>query len=107
MTLDGEAFERITQLLERGDVPAAQAALAQAVEDCRAREELRRRSLAEARHDLGNALAIAQASIEAMLDGVVEISDRRLNRVREILSEVSASMYRLTSERNDGSANGA
>ena len=43
----------------------------------------------KARHDLGNALSIAQASIEAMLDGVVEISDQRLERVRDVLTAAS------------------
>ena len=41
----------------------------------------------KARHDLGNLLTIAQASVEGMLDGVVPITDERLNRIREILSQ--------------------
>lgn len=61
------------------------------------REGARAEAFRQARHEMGNALSIAQASIEAMLDGVVGITDPRLNRIREILAAVSAQMYELTS----------
>ena len=51
--------------------------------------------ISQIRHDLGNALAIAQASIEAMLDGVVPITDPRLNRVREILGDAGELLLKL------------
>jgi hypothetical protein len=44
----------------------------------------------KARHDLGNLLTIAQTSVEAMLDGVVPVTEERLNRLREILSDTQA-----------------
>jgi hypothetical protein len=62
------------------------------------RERERASAMTKARHDLGNALSIAQASVEAMLDGVVGVTDPRLNRLREILAGVSDSLYELTAE---------
>lgn len=44
----------------------------------------------KARHDLGNLLSIAQSSVEAMIDGVVEVTPVRLDRVREVLSQARA-----------------
>jgi hypothetical protein len=57
---------------------------------------MQRERMKKARHDMGNALSIAQASVEAMLDGVVGITDPRLNRLRELLASVSDAMYELT-----------
>lgn len=37
------------------------------------------------RHELGNALSIAQANLEAMVDGVLEITPERLRDIRESL----------------------
>lgn len=62
------------------------------------RDRKRSAEMAKARHDVGNALSIAQASIEGMLDGIVPITDPRLNRLRQILAGVSDAMYRLTGE---------
>jgi hypothetical protein len=53
---------------------------------------------AKLRHDVGNALSIARSSVEAMLDGVVGITDPRLNRLRELLSTVSDGMNALTED---------
>ena len=63
-----------------------------------ARERERSQAMAKARHEIGNALSIAQASIEGMLDGIVPITDPRLNRLRQILAEVSDTMYELTAD---------
>jgi hypothetical protein len=68
------------------------------VERLRERDRERRAAMAKARHEIGNALAIAQASIEAMLDGVVPITDPRLQRLREILRGIGEAMYDLTEE---------
>ena len=62
------------------------------------RERERSAAMAKARHEIGNALSIAQASIEGMLDGVVPITDPRLNRLRDILAAVSDAMYDLTAD---------
>lgn len=45
----------------------------------------RRAAARKARHDLGNLLAIAQVSVESMIDGVAPVNEDRLNRLREIL----------------------
>ena len=74
-------------------------ALQAQVNALRERERERSAAMAKARHEIGNALSIAQASIEGMLDGVVPITDPRLNRLRDILSAVSDAMYELTAER--------
>ena len=55
----------------------------------------RQAAISEIRHDLSNALAIAQASIEAMLDGVVPITDPRLNRVRDIIAGAGEMLSKL------------
>jgi len=67
-----------------------------AFEALQLRERERASAMSKARHDIGNALAIAQASLEAMLDGVAPITDARLNRLQQILSTVSASVNALT-----------
>ena len=72
--------------------------LAEFLRQYRQRDSDRASTMTRARHDMGNALSIAQASVEAMLDGVVGITDPRLNRLREILAGVSDSLYDLTAE---------
>ncbi len=67
-----------------------------------ARERDRAAALAKIRHDVGNALTIAQASLEAMLDGVVPITDSRLNRLRQLLKDITAAVYELTEDRGGG-----
>lgn len=47
----------------------------------------RRAAMKKARHDLGNLLTIAQSSVEGMLDGIAPVTQTRLNRLREILSQ--------------------
>lgn len=47
----------------------------------------RRAAINKARHDLGNLLTIAQSSVEGMLDGIAPVTEARLNRLREILSQ--------------------
>jgi hypothetical protein len=62
----------------------------------------RRADMTRARHEIGNALSIAQASIEAMLDGVVPITDQRLRRLSQILDGVSEAVYELTEDGETG-----
>ncbi|HLI97335.1 MAG TPA: hypothetical protein VKT72_14800 [Candidatus Baltobacteraceae bacterium] len=47
----------------------------------------RRAAMKKARHDLGNLLTIAQASVEGMLDGVAPVTEARLKRLREVLAQ--------------------
>lgn len=48
-----------------------------------------------ARHDLGNAITVARASVEAMLDGVVPIDRERLLRVSEVLRSAGELLEQL------------
>jgi len=104
-----EALSRALEFAHKGDLEQAQATLDECDDPLagqllsyfkqqQMRNEQRARDMQMARHELGNALSIAQASIEAMLDGVVGITDPRLNRLREILASVSAGLYALTEE---------
>lgn len=58
----------------------------------------RRAAIEKARHDLGNLLTIAQTSVEGMLDGIAPITEARLNRLCEILSEARALVHEATSD---------
>jgi hypothetical protein len=97
-------LSRALDMIAAGNAQQAQATLTTLLDDWRTSERDRMRKLDEARHEIGNALSIAQASVEAMLDGVVGITDQRLNRIRDILSGVSASMYALTASDEIGGA---
>lgn len=94
-----ENFDEAQNVLAARNEPAA-LQLAAYLRLQHERERERATAMTKARHDLGNALSIAQASVEAMLDGVVGITDPRLNRLREILGGVSDSLYDLTAERS-------
>lgn len=50
----------------------------------------RRVAIKKARHDLGNLLTIAQASVEGMLDGIAPVTQTRLNRLCDILTQARA-----------------
>lgn len=45
---------------------------------------------AQARHDVGNALSVAQALLEAMIDGVLETTPERLVVVRDSIAVAGA-----------------
>lgn len=53
--------------------------------DQQRRERERAEVQAVTRHELGNALAIAQANMEALLDGVLEITPERLTGIRDAM----------------------
>ncbi|TAM60301.1 HAMP domain-containing histidine kinase [bacterium] len=53
-------------------------------------EAARTRHLATLRHEIGNPLAIAQANVEGMLDGVLERSDERLLGIQEAIEAAGA-----------------
>jgi signal transduction histidine kinase len=48
--------------------------------------QARSRGLSVARHEIGNALAIAQANIEGIVDGILEPTEERLNGILASLS---------------------
>jgi len=54
------------------------------------RETNRMQTLTKARHELGNALSVAQANLEAMLDGVLESTPERLRSIVDSLREAGA-----------------
>lgn len=93
----GGEFDRARAVVatRRESVAARLTALFEQLEQ---RERDRTAAMTKARHDLGNALSIARSSVEAMLDGIVGVTDPRLNRLRELLAWVSDSMYALTAE---------
>ena len=45
---------------------------------------------AQVRHDVGNALSVAQALLEAMIDGVLETTPERLVVVRDSIAVAGA-----------------
>jgi hypothetical protein len=100
-----EALCRALELAVQGRLADARAALERREEEPALRLaqflEQRMSVMTSARHDMGNALSIARASVEAMLDGIVEVNEPRLNRLRQILASVSDSMYELTSDAGD------
>lgn len=57
------------------------------------REKERAQRLAIVRHELGNALSIAQANVEAMVDGVLEPTPERLNDIRDALQNCGALLF--------------
>lgn len=60
------------------------------ITDLEQREDGRRRSNATLRHEIGNALAIVQANLEGVIDGVLEPSTVRLAGMREALASAGA-----------------
>ncbi len=93
-----DTLSRALDLASRGDLSQARDVVAAFSREQRRRDRERSAAMSRSRHEIGNALSIAQASIEAMLDGVVGITDARLTRIRDILASVSESMYALTSD---------
>lgn len=68
----------------------------------RERVAQQRREIAKkARHDLGNLLSIAQASVEAMIDGVAPVTGARLERLRELLAGASSLVESFTVEADE------
>jgi hypothetical protein len=103
MTRLHERIQHAIELVIAGHLEQARQAIRDIEEPLA--QQLAPSALTAARHDIGNALSIAKASIEAMLDGIVPITDARLNRIRSILVAVSDSMYELTppdSKQDDG-----
>jgi hypothetical protein len=80
--------------LEHADGPVAERLImliTQLQEDGQKREELQKTG----RHQLGNALSIAQANLEAMIDGVLEVAPQRLHDIRESLRSAGALLVDL------------
>ncbi len=71
--------------------------------DLEQREQARARAVAVTRHEIGNALSIAQANLEGMADGVVEATPQRLEAVVRSLRSVGALLddLRRIPARND------
>lgn len=58
-------------------------------------DESRRRSTAHARHEIGNALTIVLANLEAVIDGVLEPTAERLAAMRDALTAAGAALENL------------
>jgi signal transduction histidine kinase len=99
--MDDDKFLQALELCEREDwdgakssledlsTPAA-ARLAALITVRQKREAELLQMLAVARHELGNKLSIAQANLEAMLDGVLEITPERLSAVVQSLKSAGS-----------------
>jgi signal transduction histidine kinase len=78
---DWEGAKRSLEHLEDPIVPR----LMTLMTEQQRREKERSEAQAVARHELGNAISIAQANIEAMVDGVLEPTAERLAAIRDAL----------------------
>lgn len=87
-------FEKAHALLADREDPQALRFIA-LLESQRVRETQRMARVAEVRHDLGNSLSIVRASLEGMLDGVVPITEERLERLLEILETASNGLSKI------------
>jgi signal transduction histidine kinase len=83
---DWEAAKRSLENLDDPTVPRLISLMTQQQRYERDRSDAQ----ALARHELGNALSIAQANIEAMIDGVLEPSNERLYGIRSALQTCGA-----------------
>ncbi len=63
--------------------------------DIEEREAARVFQLANIRHEIGNALSIAQANLEAIIDGLLEPTEARLNALLAALGSASAMLDEL------------
>lgn len=80
--------------VEHDDSPVAERVatlITQLQEDQRRREGLQK----SGRHELGNALSIAQGNLEAMIDGVLEVTPQRLADIRQSLRTAGALLVDL------------
>jgi signal transduction histidine kinase len=82
-------WEGAKRSLEQFDDPLVSRLLALITDQQRLEKE-RAETLAVARHELGNALSIAQANVEAMLDGLLEATPDRLAGIRDALQSCGA-----------------
>lgn len=78
---DWDGAKRSLEDLEDPMVPRLTALLT----DQQRRERERSEAQAVARHELGNAIAIAQANMEALVDGVLEPTPERLAGIRDAM----------------------
>ena len=59
------------------------------IADLEHEEHVRERAHLHLRHEIGNALSIAQANIEGILDGVVPATPERLKNIHSSLTQAS------------------
>ena len=74
---------------------AAATRLAMLITLLQEREKNRLEMLKKARHELGNTLSVAQANLEAMLDGVLETTPERLRSIVNSLRSAGAAVLEL------------
>jgi hypothetical protein len=64
-------------------------------------QELARITQETIRHEIGNLVTIAQANVEAMIDGVVEPTAERLESVRDALQNAAERLKELAAVRKE------
>ncbi|HZZ64680.1 MAG TPA: hypothetical protein VFE17_04215 [Candidatus Baltobacteraceae bacterium] len=85
------------RVLEDADDPVVARLVALMTEEQR-REKERADRIVLARHELGNALSVAQANVEGMVDGVLEPTPERLASIRDALQSCGAFLMDLRKE---------
>lgn len=91
---DWEGAKRSLENLEDPIVPRLTALMTEQ----QRRERDRAHAQALARHELGNALSIAQANVEAMIDGILQPTPERLTGIRDALQACGALLEDLKRE---------
>jgi hypothetical protein len=93
-------YDEAKAQLESADEPVAEQLYAFVTELDRQDDALRRQ-VTFARHDIGNALAIVQANLEGIIDGVIAPTPERLENMRTSLQNVGSLLddLRLTLNR--------
>jgi signal transduction histidine kinase len=87
-------FDRAKQLLEPLDDPVA-GRLFLLVCELELQQQVQKRTTDEVRHEIGNAIAIAQANVEGMADGMVTPTRERLEAIATSLRSTGALLDRL------------
>jgi signal transduction histidine kinase len=93
-------WENAKSALERIDDPVA-GRLHLMVGECERREREQHRSLAFLRHEVGNALAIAIANLEGVIDGVLPANVSRWQGIAEALRDVTRLLERYNLETDE------
>lgn len=90
-------WDRSKRILEDADDPVVARLVALMTEEQR-REKERADRIVLARHELGNALSVAQANVEGMVDGVLDPTPERLASIRDALQSCGAFLMDLRKE---------
>jgi hypothetical protein len=67
----------------------------EALKSLRVRDDERAKAATEVRHEIANAVAIVQANLEGMLDGVLEPTQERLEALHQALTGIMKMLERF------------